>query len=69
VCKKGNKERKRERGEEEEKHNSLSLTHTHTQTHVKRRESIVIMPNLCSNVSRYEEKSVRNYHQFPIGNY
>jgi hypothetical protein len=65
VCKKGNKERKRERGEEEEKHNSLSLTHTHTQTHVKRRESIVIMPNLCSNVSRYEEKECQKLSPIP----
>ncbi len=73
VCKREKKERKREiereRREErrgEKKHNThiILYTHTHTQTHVKRRESIVIMPNLCSNVSRFEEKSVRNYHQF-----
>jgi hypothetical protein len=64
--KKGREREKREKsGEERRNTTRISYyTHTHTQTHVKRRESIVIMPNLCSNVSRFEEKSVRNYHQF-----
>jgi hypothetical protein len=57
------RERERER-EEEEKHNT-HIIDTHTQTHVKRRESIVIMPNLCSNVSRYEEKECQKLSPIP----